>query len=543
MRRDAPNIMLSRRILPFIAVFLLMCGDKATDLDQTLICGIQGDPVSLDPAKTTEDISARIFCNLYDPLVRFKEGSTEIEPTLARTWEVTGNGKIWTFHLREGVTFHDGTPFDAEAVKVSFDRQINPESPYYSEDSPNVFKNSAFNMISEIRVVDRFTVQFLLKHPFAPMLRTLATFYGSSIVSPAALKEYGNSFGRHPVGAGPFKLKSWEQGKEVVLEKNKEYWGGAPKLKEVIYQVIPESSDMVNALLEGSIDVISEVSPTYLERLYFNPRITILKGNGILVFMLGFNCRKPPYTDERIRRAVAAALDRKRIVHSLLRGKGTPAYSPLPPGIFGHDETIRQISYDTQRAKVLLKEAGYPDGFKTKLFYFQPSPSRAGVFPLTIQSYLSKVGIDVDIVYFDSWDQYEAAIVRGEEALFGYGWLGDNGDPDSFLYFLFHSRARGSSGNLFNYRNARVDALLEEARQCMEESKRLRLYREVQEIVVRETPCVFLSYTGRMYAVRQRVQHFTVSPFRTERLENVFLLSSSDLKISGGDDDAYQASY
>ena len=535
--------MMSRRILPFIALFLLMCGDKTTDLEQTLICGIQGDPASLDPAKTTEDISARIFCNLYDPLLKFKEGSTEIEPALAETWEVSEDGKTWTFHLRRGVTFHDETPLDAEAVKISFDRQINPESPYYFEDPPNVFKDSAFNMISKIRVVDGSTVQFLLKHPFAPMLRTLAMFYGSSIVSPAALKKYGRAFGRHPVGTGPFKLESWDQGKGVVLERNAEYWGGAPKLKKVIYKLIPESSDMVNALLEGSIDVISEVSPTYLERLYFNPKINILKGNGILVFMLGFNTQKPPYTDRKVRRAVAAALDRKRIVHSLLRGKATPAYTPLPPGIFGHDAAIRQIFYDPQRAKTLLREAGYPDGFKTKLFQFQPSPSRAGVFPLTIQSYLRKVGIDVEIVYFDSWDQYEAAIVRGEGALFGYGWLGDNGDPDSFLYVLFHSRAMGASGNLFNYGNARVDALLEDARQCMEESKRLRLYREAQEIVVRETPCVFLSYTGRMYAVRRRVQQFTVSPFRTERLENVFIQEPPDLKISGSDDDVYQASY
>ncbi len=535
--------MLSRRILPFIVLFFLMCGDKGTDLNQTLICGIQCDPVSLDPAKTTEDISGRILCNLYDPLLRFKQGSTEIEPALAQTWKVTEDGKMWTFYLRKGVCFHDGMPFDAEAVKISFDRQINPESPYYSEDPPNVFKNSAFNMISEIRVIDSSTVQFILKHPFAPMLRTLGTFYGSSIVSPTSLKKYARAVGRHPVGAGPFKFESWEQGKEVVLERNEEYWGGAPKLKRVLYKVIPESSDMVDALLKGAIDVISEISPTYLERLYFNPEINILRGEGISVLLLGFNCRKPPYADARVRRAVAAALDKKRIVHSLLRGKGTPAHSPLPPNIFGHDATIRQISYDPQRAKALLREAGYPDGFKTKLFYFQPSPSRAGVFPLTIQSYLKKVGIDVEIVYFNSWDQYHEAITRGQGALFSYGWLGDNGDPDSFLHFLFHSQAMGDSGNLFNYRNARVDALLEEARQCMEESKRLRLYREVQKILVRESPCVFLSYTGQIYAVRQRVRRFIVSPFLTERLENVFLLPSPDLKISGGDDDVYQASY
>jgi len=244
--------------------------------------------------------------------------------------------------------------------------------------------------------------------------------------------------------------------------------------------------------------------------------------------MLGFNCRKHPYTDERVRKAVAAGLDRKRIVHSTLRGKGTPAYSPLPPNIFGHDETIRQISYNPQRAKALLREAGYPDGFKTKLFYFQESPSRAGVFPLSIQFYLRKVGIDVEIVYSHSWDQYDEAIRRGEGELFLYGWLGDNGDPDSFLYVLFHSRAMGPSGNLFNYHNARVDTLLEEARECMDASKRFQLYREVQEIVVRETPCVFLSYTGRMYAVRQRVQHFIVSPFVTERLENVFIREPSE---------------
>jgi peptide/nickel transport system substrate-binding protein len=520
--------MLSRRVLPFIVLFFLMCGDKTTDLDQTLICGIQSDPVSLDPAEATEDISARILCNLYDPLVKFKEGSTQIEPALARTWEVTGNGKRWTFHLRKGVAFHDGTPFDAEAVKISFDRQINPESPYYSEDPPNVFRDSAFNGISEIRVVDRSTVQFALKHPLAPMLRTLAMFYGSSIVSPAAVKKYGRAFGRHPVGAGPFRLKSWEQGKGVVLERNEAYWGGAPKLKEVLYKIIPESSDMVNALLKGSIDVISEISPTYLERLYFNPSVNILTGEGISIFMLGFNCQKPPYTDEKIRKAVAAAIDKKRIVNSLSRGKGGVADSPLPPNILGHDETIRQISYDPRRAKALLREADHPDGFKTKLFYFQPSPSRAGVFPLTIQSYLSKVGIDVEIVYFDSWDSYNEAITSGEGELFADGWLGDNGDPDSFLYFLFHSQAMGDSGNLFNYHNARVDALLEEARQCMEESNRLRFYREAQEIIVRESPCVFLSYTGRMYAVRRRVQQFTVSPFRTERLENVFIQEPSD---------------
>ena len=165
-----------------------------------------------------------------------------------------------------------------------------------------------------------------------------------------------------------------------------------------------------------------------------------LKGNGILIFMLGFNCQKPPYADEKIRKAVAAAIDNEKIVNAAFRGKGVPAYSPLPPNIFGHDATIRQISYDPQRAKILLREAGHPDGFKTRLFFFQASPSRAGVFPLTIQSYLSKVGIDVEIVYFDSWDSYNKAITSGQGALFADGWLGDNGDPDSFLYFLFHNR-------------------------------------------------------------------------------------------------------
>src|SRR5262245_35739077 len=332
----------------------------------TLVVGLVAEPVNLDPAQVTDLNSTRVGRRIVETLVTFPDESTQVVPGLAESWTISRDGLHYTFKLRKAVTFHDGTPFDAEAVKFSIERQIMPEHPF-NKVGKYPFANYFFGNVKAVEVIDPHTVDFVLKEPRASFLAVL-TASAASIVSPTAVKKLGVDYPSSPVGTGPFKFASWDRGQRVVLEKNPGYWKYPVKVERVIYRPIVEDQARLTELLTGGLDLIVGVPADNVAPLEKNPKITLLKQVGAHVWYLGMNNQKKPFDDKRVRQALNYAVNKDAIVNDVLKGTGSPSKGPVLPGTWGADGAIKAYPYDPDRAKKLLAEAGYPNGFTTTLW-------------------------------------------------------------------------------------------------------------------------------------------------------------------------------
>src|SRR5262245_32115615 len=332
----------------------------------TLVVGLVAEPVALDPAQVTDLNSNRVGRRVVETLVAFADGSTQIGPGLAESWTISKDGLQYTFKLRKGVTFHDGTPLNAEAVKFSIERQIVADHPA-NKLGKYPFANYFFGNVKAVEPLDELTVRFILKEPRASFLDVMAAA-AASIVSPAAVRKYGLDYGTNPVGTGPFRFASWERGQRVVLEKNPSYWKFPVKLDRVVYRPIVEDQARLTELLTGSLDLIVGVPPDFVAQLESNARMTLLKQVGAHVWYLAFNNEKKPFTDKRVRQALNYAVDKDAIVRDVLKGTGAVSKGPVLPGTWGDETRLKAFPYDPERAKKLLAEAGYPAGFSTTLW-------------------------------------------------------------------------------------------------------------------------------------------------------------------------------
>jgi len=296
-----------------------------------LVVGQVAEPQSLDPQVATAANDSRILVNIYDGLVRNAPGSLTIEPALASRWDISPDGRRYTFHLREGVTFQDGTPFNAGAVKFTFERMLNKQHPYYHTGPfPLSF---FFSSIDTITTPDAQTVVFTLKQPFAPLLSNLATPAGL-IVSPAAVKKYDKDVGRHPVGTGAFRFDEWQANQRVVLTANKDYWDGAPKLEAVVFRPITDGNTRTAEMLSGGIDAMVEVPPDTVNTFAGNPQFQLHQAVGPHVWFLLLNTREKPFNDKRVRQAVNYAVNKQALVDKRVAGVRAGGRRPYPVSVY-----------------------------------------------------------------------------------------------------------------------------------------------------------------------------------------------------------------
>ncbi len=492
-----------------------------------IVIGLQAEPVTLDVAQLSDYNSSRAAMEMYEGLVRFKDGSTEIEPGLAESWEVSDDGLVYTFHLRPGVTFHDGTPVNAEAVRFSFERQIDPENPYHDTGE---FPYAEFTLgdIDSVEAVDDLTVRITLKETFAPFLANMA-MHAAAIVSPTAVMRYGRDFSEHPVGAGPYRFVSWQRGVEVILEANPDYWRGAPKVQRLIFRPIVEDQARLAALEAGEIDLAVNLPPDDLPRLRDDPRFTFAEQPGMHTWYLVFNVTKEPFDDPRVRQAVAHAIDRDAIVQAILGGTGETAVNFLPPVVWSYTDDVEAYPYDPERARELLAEAGYPDGFAVE-FWVPESGSgmqQSVAMGTVIQDFLGRVGIDVTIQQFE-WGTYlDRVIVPVDQAdsvpaMFEMSWIGDNGDPDNFLYILLSGDQFPANGfNLGYYDNDEVDELLRTARTTTDQAARVPLYQEAQRLIMADLPVLPVDHETQIVVLDANITGFVPHPTGVFRFENV----------------------
>ncbi len=489
----------------------------------TLVVGLVAEPVNLDPPQVTDLNSNRVGRRIVETLVTFPEESTQVVPGLAESWTISKDGLQYSFKLRRGITFHDGTPLNAEAVKFSIERQINPSHPAYKL-GKYPFANFFFGNVKAVEVLSEERVAFLLNEPRASFLSIL-TAGAASIVSPTAVMKWGPDYPTHPVGTGPFRFASWDRGQRVVLEKNPTYWKYPVKVERVIYRPIVEDQARLTELLTGTLDVIVGVPADFVSQLEQNPKITLLKQVGAHVWYLGMNNQKKPFDDKRVRQALNYAVNKDAIVKDVLKGTGASSRGPVLPGTWGADPALKAYPYDPERAKKLLAEAGYPNGFSTTLWVPESgSGMQAPVAMSTVmQSNLKAVGVNVSLQTME-WGAYLAKLRTKEQELFALSWMAGTEDPDMVMYPLLHSSQWTPVGpNRALYKNPRFDALLQQARLTTDQTKRAQLYKEAQRILVDDAPWVFVDHEIQIAALSKRVQGFKLHPSFDLRVETISL--------------------
>ncbi len=509
---------MTRRVLMAAATSTLALGTLSAPVTaQTppgvLIVGQIAEPKSLDPAAVTAVNDFRILVNLYEGLVAYEPGTLEVAPALATDWEISEDGTEYTFTLREDVTFHDGTTFNAEAVKFNFDRMLDEEHPYHDTGPfPLAF---FFSSVEETEVVDEYTVKFHLSEPYAPFLSNLAYPTGL-MVSPTAVEQYGADYGRNPAGTGPFTFAEWRSNEAVVLEKNADYWGEEAGTEAVVFRPITDANTRVAEMLAGGIDLMVEVPPTSLGQFTDTDAYQVYEQSGPHVWFLILNAKEGPFADKRVRQAVNYAVDKEAIVNDVLEGTAEVAAGPTPPAFaWAYNEELDPYPHDPEKARELLAEAGAEGA---ELTFYVTEGGSGMLDPVAmgtaIQADLAEVGLDVSIETYE-WNTFLGEVnpgLEGKADMAEMAWM--TNDPDTLPYLALRTDAWPSEGG-FNsgyYSNEEVDRLLEEARVATDQEERAALYKQMQEIVQEDAPWLFVANWKQNAVTSDRVENFSLEP-------------------------------
>ncbi len=368
---------------------------------KTLVIGIQADPTGLDPEAVLNNTSGFVMATIYDSLVRYKPGTVDVEPALAQSWDVTPDGLTYTFHLRKGVKFQDGSPFNAKTYVQGLNRLLDKNDPdsIFKTGPVEGYIDTTYEQLASYRAVDDDTVEFKLKTAYAPFITNLAMVW-NGVVSPAAAHQYGKDFRNHPTGTGPFIFKEWRPGDQIVLDANPNYWGGKPKVDRIVFKEYPDPQAGLLALKRGDVQILGDLSSQAVPALKGDPNVVLMTQPGLAVSGIGLPTDTKPFNDKRVRQALNYAIDREAIDKSLYQGLAEPMTSPLPSSQWGFDSSLKGYSYDPAKAKELLKEAGYPNGFKAEFLSYNSArgynPAGAEL-AVAVQGYLKKVGVETEI--------------------------------------------------------------------------------------------------------------------------------------------------
>lgn len=479
----------------------------ATDLDVT----------GLDPA-VIYDLTSRIIALIYEGLVTLKEDTTEIVPALAESWEISDDGLAYTFHLRQGVKFHDGTPLTAEAVKKSLDRFLE------------IGKTTAWmfaGVLDEIKVVDDLTVEMTLAKPYTPFLALLASIVGPLIISPTALEEHAGDdlaqswlFDR-AVGTGPYKLESWDPGLQTLtLVKNEEYWKGweGEHIDKVVFRYVVETSTRKLMLEKGEVDVALGLNPDEIQSLVGVEGIAIHEAPTMRIFYINMNNQKGPLQDKEIRQALSYVMDYEGVREHVFNGKLAPLCGPLPPND-PNALPCEDFPYglDMEKAKALLAESTYPQGGFTLEATVMEGDFAFRKTAEILQAQLAELNIQVnltELAWTTMWEQIGALETAPD--LVPIRNYPDFADSSSIYSSMLASSAWGSKGwNIAYYKNERLDELLEAVNRTTDEKERAPIFQEMAQIAVDDAPMIFIGTYVNQVAMRENVKGYIFNPIYT----------------------------
>lgn len=501
----------------------------------TLVYGSGGQPVNLEPGNVTDGNSLIVQQQIYNRLLEFKPGTTELAPALATEWSSTPDGKTWTFKLRSGVKFHDGTPFDAAAVVFNVGRWWDPNHPNGYRNAGKSyeiwqqifggFKGTPNALIETVTAVDPMTVRFGLRRPFAAFPSAIATGY-FGMASPTAVQKAGAAYGTASamaVGTGPFQFKEWRTGDRVVLTKNPNYWQpDLPQSEQLVIRFVTDPAARLAQLRAGQIDFTVDLAPDQKQELANDPNVQAIARPSFNVGYLALNPSYKPLADRRVRQAIAQAINRPAIVQAFWGDLAKHDAHFLPESLaWANNPQLQPYPFDPQKAKQLLAEAGYPNGFELDLWYM---PVSRPYFPTpkpiaeAFAADLSAIGIRVNLQTKD-WAAYLADVRKppGFQS-FMLGWTADYGDPDSFYYPHF---GPGATDDIGNWRSDRLLQLLEQGRSAQTQSDRAKAYAEADQIIYQEVLRLPIVHSQPLLAQRKTLQGWVPSPLGSEPFASI----------------------
>jgi len=495
----------------------------------TLVYGRGGDAQALDPIHTDVGESVKVLVNVFENLVTYDEETLDLVPCLATEWTTSDDGLQWTFTLREGVRFHDGTPLNADAVVFTFERILDPNHPHvYSQVIPYY---GSYQGIDKVHAIDEQTVRFTLKEPKATFLANVAMF-SCGIVSPTAVEKYGKEFVRNPVGTGPFRFEEWKQQQRIVLSRFEDYWREPAGVERVVFVPTKESVIRVTQLRRGEIHIADNLPPAQVDILEKSSGVKVQSISGMNVGYITMQTEKPPLDKKLVRQAICHAVDIDRLIETAYSGHALKATTIVPKTLWGHNDAISARAFDREKASEMLRQAAKEHGFelpvKLQLFVmdqprpYMQQPRQTAIF---LKDSLEKVGFEIEIVTNDI-NQHFQRMTRGEHELGLSGWSADIADPDNFLHTLLHSDNINELGgnNMSQYRNDEVDKLLSEAQTELDREKRIELYHQAQVLIHDDAPVLPLVHAPVRVAMRDWVEGYQLHPSALVRLRRAKLV-------------------
>ncbi len=475
--------------------------------------GLEADPGTLDNSVGTGYQTSIIQRLIYQSLVAFDLTSTAdvlpITPVLAESWQTSPDGTVYTFKIRQGVKFHDGTPLDAAAIKWNFDRASDPTHPYYFDQGRGT-SAQIFTLISKIDAPDPTTLAITLKDPrsyFLALFDKVPMFVGS----PTAIQKYGNDdFGNHPVGSGPFRFVSRDQDGKITLERNPDYWGTAAYLDQIVFRGIADPTPRVVALQTGEVDFINDVAPDQIDALRGNADMVVTQASIPHTWLINLNHRDKPFSDVRVRAAASYAINRDALTRDILRNTALSSTQLEGPGGIAHDDSLPGWPYDPAQAKQLLADAGYPDGFDT--VFALPTAGSGMLNAVQIAEYLQKNWADVGIrVSLESqeWTSYVPYFFKGippDKGLYAMANVtGDGQDMEKLNSSAFQPP---NGFNVGWYENDQVEQLLVQARSTPDPTQSAQIYQQIEKILNDDVARLYILHSQQPKAFNNKVRGF-----------------------------------
>lgn len=514
--------------LAAVAVSLATFTQIVQAKEATFINCTSRSPTGFSPALVMDGISYNASSQqVYNRLIEFKRGSTDLEPGLAESWDISDDGLVYTFHLRKGVKFHSSKEFkpsrdfNADDVLFSFNRQLDPNHPYHNVSSGTYpyFKAMKFDkLLKSIEKIDDYTIKITLNKPDATFLASLGmdfiSIYSAEYADKMMKAGKPETIDITPIGTGPFVFAGYQLDQAIRFFANKDYWKGKTPIDRLIFSITPDATARYAKLRTGACDMMDFPNSADLEQMKKDPKVQLMSQEGLNVAYIAFNTEKPPFDNVKVRQALNYAADKKTIISVVYQGAGIVAKNPLPPTIWSYNDEVKDYPYDLEKAKQLLAEAGYPNGFETELWVqpvvrnSNPNPRRTAEI---LQSDWEKIGVKAKLVSYE-WGDY---IKRTKEGLFTagiYGWSGDNGDPDNFLSPLLGGDNAGNS-NYSRWKNKEFDALLDKAIHLKDKNQRAELYKKAQVIAKEQAPWITIAHSVTFTPLSLRVKDYKLSPF------------------------------